>query len=134
MIWNVLRKFTEDKAEPILVIPHWQTQSWCHTALQMYTTTPVIFTSLHLQLPGTKTRHHLYPHLKLITLHVSGNTLKSSQFQEQQRKLSLSHGATQVRKDTNQFIKSGKLSVVKHNNPQPNSVFAEADLRSDHLD
>ena len=113
IIWRVLRKIREDKAEAILVIPHWQTQSWFLAALQMCTATPVIFTSLHLQLPGTKTRHPLYPQLKLISLCVSGDTLKSSQFREQQRKLSLSHGATQLSKDRNQLIKNGKLFVVK---------------------
>ena len=79
----------------------------------MCTATPVIFTSLHLQLPGTKTRHPLYPQLKLIALRVSGDTLNSSQFQEQQRKLFLPHGATKLSKDTNQLIKSGKLFAVK---------------------
>ena len=113
IIWRVLRKIREDKAKAILVIPYWQTQSWFPAALQMCTATPVIFTSLHLQLPGTKTRHPLYPQLKLIALRVSGDTLKSNLFREQQRKLSLHHGATQPSKDTSQLIKSGKLFVVK---------------------
>ena len=111
IIWRVLRQIREGKAEAILVIPHWQTQSWFPAALQMCTATPVIFTCL--QLPGTKTRHPLYPQLKLIAHRVSGDTLKSSQFREQQRKLSLPHGATQLSKDTSQLIKSENLLLQK---------------------
>ena len=99
-ILRVLRKIREDKAEVFLVILQWLTQSWFPAALQMCTAIPVIFTSLHLRSPGTKTRHPLYPQLKLIALHVPGDTLKSNQFREQQKKLSLPHGATQLSKDT----------------------------------
>ena len=113
VIWKVLKKFKDDTAEAIIIIPHWPTQSWFQAALQMCIARPLVFESWHLELPGTTKKQPLSPKLELLVLHLSSDTFKSNLFRQMQKKLSLHPGGKALRTDMRQSLRNGKPFVIK---------------------
>ena len=113
VMWKVLKKIRDDKAEAIVITPYWPTQSWFPAALQMCIAQPLVFGSRHLQQPRTIKKHPLSPKMELLALHVSGDILKTNLFRQRQKKLSLHPGRIVHRPDMPQSLKNGKPFVIK---------------------
>ena len=84
---KVLQKIQQDKAQTIVVVPYWTTQTWFPVFLAMLVDHPLIMTaSLNiLYFPvHPKTSHPLHPKLKLLVAHISVVTLTHKMFLQQQ--------------------------------------------------
>ena len=74
---------------------------------------PITFTSQHLQLPGTNSKHPLYLKLKLVAFLLSNNTSEHKTYLNQQRKLFWPHGEQHLKTDTIQHTGNGRNFVVR---------------------
>lgn len=74
LIGKVLQKFVNDKAEGILIVPNWPTQTWFPQMMQLLVTEPLTLPKgkTMLTLPFKKELvHPLYPKLQLLACHLS---------------------------------------------------------------
>ena len=75
--------------------------------------TPITFSSQHLQLPGTNSKHPLHPKLKLVAFLLSHNTSEYKTYVTQQRKLFWPHGEQQLKTYTTQHTGNGRNFVAR---------------------
>jgi len=82
LIGSCLRKMIDDKAEGIIVVPKWPTQTWFPKLLSMLTADPIILprNKYLLTQPGSKQHHPLYNRMFLLCCRVSGVSLKADAY------------------------------------------------------
>ena len=96
LIGKVLKKMDEDKAEAIMIVPQWSTQTWYTTFLGKVIKPLMILPSSILRLPGhPQKKHPLAPKLSLIVGRLSADSYKIKDFQNKLPKLS-SHLGDQI--------------------------------------
>ena len=114
IILKVLQKIQQNEAQTIVVVSYWTTQNWFPVHLGMLVDYPVIMTAsfniLHLPTYPT-TPHPLYPKLKLLVAHISGEILSHKMFLEQCNIFSCPLGENQPGENITQCCNSGTISV-----------------------
>ena len=116
LIWKTLSKIRRERVDAIVIVPQWPTQSWYPFAMQMLINYPRYFTSAkaNLYLPQNPTQiHPLYPKMKLLALHLSGEPSKTASFRQALKKSSFLPGEPAPEIDTTPRLKGGKNIVTK---------------------
>ena len=115
IIQRVLQKITEEEATGILVAPYWPTQSWWPYLTNMLINFPILLPRKRntLTLPSNPQHPHPLHHtLQLLMCHLSGDTCKSKEFQ-QELQMSLSkHGDLEQESNTNPTYLDGNGTVI----------------------
>ena len=116
VIMHVLRKIQEDQATGVMVIPNWPTHVWWTRAMDMLVQQPVLLPrnkhTLFL-LSHPEQIHPLHKKLCLMLCHLSGNSSKSSVFQQQQQELSKARGSQAQENNTHAMLRNGLATVLK---------------------
>jgi len=117
LIPRCLDKVISDRAEGLIVVPAWPTQTWYTRILQMLISQPVVMvwskdTHLLVHPAGPKT-HSMQGRLKLMACLVSGNTTKCRAFHNTLPMYSSAHGDQPLRSSTQFILKNGLNSVVQ---------------------
>ena len=76
IISKTLQKAFMDKAEGIIVVPHWKNQPWFSRLTKLLVREPLILSSSHqlLYLPNQLNKKHPLQSLELMACHISGKT------------------------------------------------------------
>ena len=116
LIPKCLGKISSEKAEGVLVIPAWPTQTWYPILLQMLIQQPTLL----IWTPQVKLLNHpldkvhsMESKLKLMVCPVSGNTTKARAFLNMLPMYSSTHGDLLHRNSMQFILKNGIYSVVK---------------------
>ena len=91
LIHNILQKIQEDKAEMLIIVPFWKTQSWFSILGRLLIDLPVLIPNRKgvLTHPLDQTRvHPLFKKLNLVACRLSGVHWKQKEFQRRQQKSS----------------------------------------------
>ena len=116
VIGSVVSKIIKDKADGIIIIPHWNTQYWLPTIMRLLVEKPVLIPASKnmLKLPFDKNRiHPLYPKLDLLAVHVSGVPFKTLNFLKTLRESYSILGDQEPRNVTSRSGTSGMSFVLK---------------------
>ena len=113
LIWKTLPKIRKESSRAQLITPLWSTQSWFPMILRNIIKTPITFSSQHLQLPGTNSKHPLYPKLKLVAFLLSNKTSEHKTYLVQQRKLFWPHGEQQLKTGTTQHTVNDRNFLMR---------------------
>ena len=110
-----LQKIKLDGADALVIAPLWPTQIWFTPLMDMLTDQPRILPNSKtlLTLPGQTETHPMFPKLKLIACHLSGNRLKVSKFHQKLQTSSYSHGEFQHKNSIRFIFENGFRSVTK---------------------
>ena len=87
LIHRVIQKIMIDCVTAIMIIPDWPTASWYPLVMKLCMEAPRILPRKKslLTLPQDQTKiHPLYPKLRLLACHVSGNNLRAEAYQRRQ--------------------------------------------------
>lgn len=115
LIPSCLQKFRRDKAEGIMVVPLWPTQTWYSELLKLLVDYPRILPQENLlTLVNSRKSHPLKDKLHLIACRLSGNVTKIETFQEKLQKSFLLPGESVLRNNMLLISKNGYHSVVKN--------------------
>ena len=71
LIWKTLSKIMKESPRAPLITPLRNTNSWFPMILRNGIKTPITCSSQHLVLPGTSSKHPLYPRTKLVAFLLS---------------------------------------------------------------
>ena len=85
LLGKVLQKIYNDKAQGILIVPNWTTQTWYPQLMQLLVTEPLILPKgkIMIQLPYNKDKiHPLHPKLELLACHLSADPSVTKVFQK----------------------------------------------------
>lgn len=114
VISSCLQKVRRDKAEGIMVVPLWPTQTWYSELLKLLVDYPRILPQENLlSLVNSRKTHPLKDKLRLIACRLSGNATKVEIFQERLQKSFLHPGESVLRNNMLLISKNGYHSVVK---------------------
>lgn len=115
LIPSCLQKFRRDKAEGIMVVPLWPTQTWYSELLKLLVDYPRILPQENLlTLVNSRKSHPLKDKLHLIACRLSGNVTKIETFQGKLQKSFLLPGESVLRNNMLLISKNGYHSVVKN--------------------
>ena len=112
-IWRVLRKIALECDQAILVTPLWTTQSWWPGILRHIVEKPIVFSSRHLQLPGTVEKHPMCPKLNMVAVKLSRDLCKHMTFLRKQGMSSNNLGERAQGRNTIALYRDGRSSVVR---------------------
>ena len=111
-----MAKIRRERVEAIVIVPQWPTQSWYPFVMQMLIDQPRIFTSAetNLQLPHDPAQvHPMYPKMKMLALHLSGEPSKTANFRRTLKKSSCHPGELPPGIGTTPHLRDGKNFVTK---------------------
>ena len=113
-IGNCIQKIRIDRAEGVIIIPFWPTQSWFPAIAKLFVDFPRFLMKRKdlLQIPGTNQIHPLHQKLQLIACRVSGNPLKAEAFQRSLPNSFCKAGNIQHKNNTTPTSESGKHIVI----------------------
>ncbi|KAK3881370.1 hypothetical protein Pcinc_014187 [Petrolisthes cinctipes] len=95
IIGKMLKKIREDEASVISILPLWPTQSWFPLALKLLVESPVLLPREPLVLPQDPNfTHPQAPKLRMTSMILSGNPLKTKDFRRMLPNFSLGLGDT----------------------------------------
>ena len=115
MTLSCLQKFCRDKAEGIMVVPLWPTQTWYSELLKLLVDYPQILPQENLlTLVNSRKSHPLKDKLHLIACRLSGNVTKIETLQGKLQKSFLLPGESVLRNNMLLISKNGYHSVVKN--------------------
>lgn len=116
MIGKCPAKMQQDKAEAILVIPCWNTQTWFPQALRMLVHTPLLYPPHPNMLtsPSNQATHPLANKLSLIAVRVSGKHSHTQEFLMQQKIYCLPPGDQTQSINMSLFSENGSHFVIKN--------------------
>ena len=116
LIARILQKLWEDKAQMILIVPYWSTQTWFTLLVKSFVAEPILLKPSRklLTLPyQPELTHPLYPQLKLLACHVSGRPSDVRKFQLGLPLLYPLHGEKQRKHNTSGTLNNG-INIVLH--------------------
>ena len=115
LITQVLQKIQNQCATGLLIVPDWPTQTWYPKLMRMLVNYPVLIPPgeklLHLPYKPTKV-HPLHKTMWLLACHLSGDVLKTKEFQSQLPSISSSHGEPLHKSSTAPTSNNGRFSVI----------------------
>lgn len=122
VIGRVLRKIREDGVTVMTILPLWPTQGWFPFALMLLAESPVLLPRECLVLPQDPSlTHPQAPKLRMASMILSGNPLKTVDFRRKLPNFSLDHGDTVqncnmglISRSGCQFVSAGKLIHFYH--------------------
>ncbi|CAB4025485.1 Transposon Tf2-6 poly, partial [Paramuricea clavata] len=115
VISKVLQKLEQDKATGVIVIPKWPTQVWYSMAMRMLISCPVLLqhSARLLLLPShPQETHPLHKKLDLLVCHLSGDSCKQADFQQQLQTFSCVPGGMELKNNTKPTLHSGKTTTT----------------------
>ena len=114
-IGRCLEKIQANKADGILVVPFWTSQSWYPKLLRLLVDPPLVISHREtlLTLPGCPTLHPLRKKLNLLACHLCGESTRTKAFLKKQPILSYNPGASLPRSSTMYTSRNGFSSVLK---------------------
>ena len=115
LIGRCLEKIHANKAEGILIVPFWPSQSWYPKLLRLLVEPPIVIHPKRnlLVLPGTRQLHPLREKLTLLACLLSGNFMKNEDFLRKQPTLSCCHGGTPLENNMTSTSANGFYSAVQ---------------------
>lgn len=116
VISRCLQKVLRDKAECILVVPLWTTQTWYTELMKLLIDYPLVLPSYDnlLTLGNSDRKHPLIQKLQLMACRLSGDHLKTETFRSKQPIFCSRLGAKEHKNSIPYTLKSGFHSVVKN--------------------
>lgn len=115
LISSCLQKFRRDKAEGIMVVPLWPTQTWYSELLKLLIDYPRILPQKNLlSLVNSRKSHPLKDKLHLIACRLSGNVTKTGTFQGSLQTSYLLPGESVLKNNMLLVSKNGYHSVVRN--------------------
>ena len=110
-----LEKIHANKAEGILIVPQWPSQSWYPKLLRLLVVPPIVIHPKRnlLVLPGRRQLHPLREKLTLLACLLSGNFMKNEDFLRKQPTFSCCHGETPLENNITSTSANGFYSVVQ---------------------
>ena len=120
LVARTLSKLRRDRGECILVAPLWPTQSWWTTLMEHLVDLPVMIpvTKQTLVIPNRDNVHPLANQLMLVACRLSGNPLKTEEFQRNQPISLWRPGKNQQKSNMRSILENGFCSVVKNRSVQ----------------
>lgn len=115
MIGRCLEKIQTNRAEGILIVPFWTSQSWYPKLLRLLVDHPLLIHHRErlLTLPGCSQLHPLRKKLNLLACHLCGDSTKTEDFLKMQPTLSCNPGASHLRSNMMDISGNGLVSVLK---------------------
>ena len=117
LVGKSISKIIREEATGLMIIPWWPTQNWFPLMIQHLVDYPVVLPSKQstLKLPrcATRTTHPLFPKLKLLAVHLSGNRWEIEEFQKKLWTSSANHGEKIHQQDMGESSKSGNCIAHK---------------------
>lgn len=113
VISRVLQKIQKEKAEGVMVVPVWPTQTWYTSLLELLVDVPRIIQKEQglLKLPHSEEKHSMK--ITLMACRVSGSNSKNKEFRETYYKSSKNRGEDLPGVSMQQSLRNGQASVVK---------------------
>ncbi len=115
LITQVLQKIQNQCATGLLIVPDWPTQIWYPKLMRMLVNYPVLIPSgeklLHLSYKPTKV-HPLHKTMWPLACHLSGDVLKTKEFQSQLPSISSNHGEPLHKSSIASTSDNGRFSVI----------------------
>ncbi len=112
---RVLQKVKTDGANVILIAPVWTTAVWWANAMKLLRANPLMLpagrTLLRLTTDLTR-RHQLLPKMRLVALHLTGQSSEHNDYQQAQGRLSLPAGRSQRLSSTTPTWPDGNFFVL----------------------
>ena len=110
-----LEKIQANKADGILVVPFWISQSWYPKLLRLLVDPPLVISHREtlLTLPGCHKLHPLRKKLNLLACHLCGDSTRTEAFMKKQSTLSCNPGACHPRTSMTHTSINGFSSVLK---------------------
>lgn len=113
MMWPILRKIRQQSNKALVIAPLWPTQTWFTSLLQLAIHQPIIISSKHLKLPGTKKMHPLCQKMKLIAVCCSKSLAEQQNFRAKHPKYCQLHGGNEHIASMRRPLKDSQSFVVK---------------------
>ena len=116
MLNRVLGKLETDKAEAIVIVPLWPTQSWFAKMLHLLTEPPRLLPRGRKQLilPFDPERTHpLWRKMQLLACRLSGDNLRNKEFRRNLRLSSSSHGNQPLGSNIIHTSKNGEYFAIE---------------------
>ena len=116
LISRCLQKVLRDKADCILIVPLWTTQTWYAEIMKLLIDYPLMLPRYEklLTLVSSEKKHPLIHKLQLIACRLSGDLSKTETFQIKQPIFYLPHGEKEHKNSISHISESGFHSVVKN--------------------
>ena len=113
VIARVLQKIQEEKAEGVIVVPVWPTQTWYTVFMEHLVDVPRIIRKAQdrLRLPHSEKKHSLK--MTLMACRVCGSSSRNKEFLERYYRSSNNHGGNQLEVSMQASLRNGQASVVK---------------------
>ena len=115
LIHRCLQKIIADKAEGVIIVPMWPTQTYYPRLMSMLIQMPRLLPRKEnlLRLPHSQKSHPLWKKMQLMACLVSGIVSKQKEFQKKQEESCCSHGENLPGTSMASISKSGNNFVVK---------------------
>lgn len=116
VISRCLQKVLRDKADCILVVPLWSTQTWYAELMKLLIDYPLMLPRQEklLTLVNSEKKHPLIHKLQLIACRLSGNLSKAEIFRSKQPICCSHHGVKEPKNSILRMSENGFHSVVKN--------------------
>ena len=113
VIARVLQKIQEEKAEGVIVVPVWPTQTWYTVLMELLVDVPRIIRKAQdrLRLPHSEKKHSLK--MTLMACRVCGSSSRNKEFLEKYYRSSNNHRGNQLEVSMQASLRNGQASVVK---------------------